>query len=89
MKYNALRIGAESISIFTLIPEHVVTVVLENISLNAGTFAVLGTWCVVFQHIDGRKSKTFCDFKFLYFLVTFLFFSIVLLSAPSSFTISL
>ena len=57
LKYNALRFGAESISVFKLIPEHVVTVVLEKVSLKAGTCAVLGNCCVVFQNIVEKSKK--------------------------------
>ena len=33
------------------------TVVLEKVSLKAGTCAVLGKWCVVFQHIVVINKK--------------------------------
>ena len=36
LKYNALRFVAESISVFRLIPEHVVTVVLDKVVWRRG-----------------------------------------------------
>jgi hypothetical protein len=57
LKYNTLRFGADSISVFRRIPEHLVRVVLENVSLKVGTCAVLITWCVVFQHIVEKSKK--------------------------------
>ena len=57
LKYNALLFGAESVSVFRLLPKHVVTFVLEEVGLKAVTCSALGTWCVVFQHIGGSPKS--------------------------------
>lgn len=82
LKYNELRFGVESISVFRLIPEHVVTVVLEKVSLKTGTCADIGTWCVVFQHILEKSKKKILGLQNFCIFLSFPYSSLSFSSAP-------